>query len=123
MRGLITALLVYAAKRPLSRSVHRCLAIKLTTARNVCEDASHRGGVPTRNLISVLCIYYFIVSPVVMSNTEFIVLLSWIFNFFGNGPHKASQFPCEGDDGLRITVRWTPRQRARFEAMGQDDLP
>jgi GTP-binding protein HflX len=29
----------------------------------------------------------------------------------------------EAEDGHHLTVRWTPRQRARFEAMGQGDLP
>ncbi len=28
----------------------------------------------------------------------------------------------EGDDGHHLTVRWTPRQKARFEAMGENGL-
>ena len=99
MRGLVTALLVYAAKRPLSRTVHLCFYNIKT--RHLTISRMLLTVVACSRVISNGCYVYFFIyaSPFLYFNAFFIfTFLSWILYFIGDCPHKTSEFTCKGNN-------------------------
>ena len=85
-------------------SLGTCINIWLLTpnkALNVFEDASHRGGVLTRNpegcYVMLSLPTYLLFSGFVQVTRK--IALSRAFDFISDGPHEATEFACQRYDG------------------------